>query len=79
MQELNFSNRKVLLDIKYWGNQLIITISGGFNLSEMKTIKEEMGACFKNLGCDKGTVEIKINETANRLTCIATPPSENNK
>ncbi len=76
MKELNFLNRKVLMDVRYWGDKLVITIKGGFNISEMKTIKEEMEKCFEDFGCDSGTIEISLNETSNRLTCIATPQSK---
>ena len=79
MNELNFIGRKVLMDIKHWGNQLIITIHGGFNLSELDTIKEEMERLLKNLGCGGGDVKIYIRETTCRLTIVVTPLTDAKK
>ncbi len=73
MNELNFMGRKVVMDIKHWGNQLIITIRGGFNLSELDTIKEEAERLIKNLGCSDDNVKIYVRETTCRLTIVVTP------
>jgi hypothetical protein len=74
MREMNFMGRKVVVDIKNWGDKLLITIHRGFNVSELNTIKEEIEEWLKILGCGGGSVEIHVRETAHRLTIIVTPP-----
>lgn len=79
MGDLNFMGRAVKLDIKNWGNQLIIIVKSGpkngFNISEMYAIKDEIERLLKLLGCSDGKVEIFIRETAHRLTIMVTPPT----
>lgn len=81
MGNLNFTNRAVKLDIKNWGNQLIITVKNGpkngFNVSEMYAIEDEAERLLKLLGCGEGKVGILIRETNRRLTIVVTPPTAN--